>query len=158
MSRALSFALASVALAACTPDQPARQGDDAPAVQVSGAVCRPTPTGRQMTGCYLTVTAGVDDRLMSVSSPAAGRAEIHESRLESNMMMMYELRDGLPLPAGQAVELKPGGNHIMLLSVTEPLKAGDSVPLTLKFASAAPVEVTAAVGQPALADTSDADR
>lgn len=156
MSRALSFALASLALTACTPGQPAQRGDDAATVQASGAVCRPTPTGRQMTGCYLTVTAAADDRLMSVSSPVAGRAEIHESRIESNMMIMYELRDGLPLPAGETVELKPGGNHIMLLAVTEPLKAGDSVPLTLTFASAAPVEITATVGQPALIEAGDA--
>ena len=156
MSRALFLALASLALAACTPGQPAQQGDAAATVQVSEAVCRPTPTGRQMTGCYLTVTASADDRLISVSSPVAGRAEIHESRIESNMMMMYQLRDGLPLPAGQTVELKPGGNHIMLLAVTEPLKAGDSVPLTLSFTSAAPVEITAAVGQPALTDSGHA--
>ena len=69
------------------------------------------------------------------------------------MMMMHQLRDGLPLPAGQAVELKPGGNHIMLLAVAEPLKAGDTVALTLTFASATPVEVTAEVGQPALTES-----
>ena len=76
--------------------------------------------------------------------------------MESNMMMMRELKEGMPLPAGQTVELKPGGNHIMLLSVTEPLKAGDSVPLTLTFASAAPVEIRATVGQPALTDAGHA--
>lgn len=156
MSRALTIVLASLALTACTPGQPAQQGDAATTVQVSGAVCRPTPTGRQMTGCYLTVTAAADDRLMSVSSPVAGRAEIHESRIENSMMVMYQLRDGLPLPAGQTVELAPGGNHIMLLAVAEPLKAGGAVPLTLTFASAAPVEITAAVGQPTLKDAGDA--
>ncbi|GAA0867827.1 copper chaperone PCu(A)C [Brevundimonas basaltis] len=156
MSRALYLVLAALALAACTPGQPAQQGDAAATVQASGAVCRPTPTGRQMTGCYVTVTAPADDRLISVSSPVAGRAEIHESRIENNMMIMYELRDGLALPAGQAVELKPGGSHIMLLAVTEPLKAGDSVPLTLTFATAAPVEITAPVGQPALTKAGDA--
>lgn len=145
----LSVALAG--LAACTPGEPAGKAGAAP-VQVSGALCRPTPVGRQTTGCYLTLTAGADDRLMAVASPLAGRAQVHESKIESNMMMMHELKDGLPLPAGQPVELKPGGNHIMLLAVTEPLKAGDTVPLTLTFASAAPVEVTATVGQPALND------
>ena len=105
-----------------------------------------------MTGCYLTLTATADDRLMSVSSPAAGRTEIHESRIESNMMMMQELKSGLPLPAGQPVELKPGGNHIMLLALSEPLEAGDTVALTLTFASSSPVEITAAVGQPAIND------
>ena len=139
------------ALAACSPGESAGKAGAAP-VQVSAALCRPTPTGRQMTGCYLTLTAGADDRLMTVASPLAGRAQVHESKIESNMMMMHELKEGLPLPAGQPVELKPGGNHIMLLAVTRPLKVGDTVPLTLTFASAAPVEVTATVGQPATTD------
>jgi len=142
-------------LAACTPGEKSVP-DNARAVQVSEALCRPTPVGRQATGCYLTLTAAADDRLTSASSPVAGRAEIHESRVESNMMMMRELKEGLPLPAGEAVELKPGGNHIMLLAVTEPLKAGDTVPLTLTFASAPPVEITATVGQPALDDSGHA--
>lgn len=154
MPRALPLALSVLALAACTPGQPADGGETAARrVQVADAVCRPTPVGRQATGCYLTLTAPAEDRLVSVSSPVAGRIEIHESRMESNMMMMRELKEGMALPAGQAVELKPGGNHIMLLAVTEPLNAGDSVPLTLTFASAAPVEITASVGQPALTDT-----
>ncbi|HYC96672.1 copper chaperone PCu(A)C [Brevundimonas sp.] len=152
MSRALPVALASLVLAACTPGGPAKHGDAATAVQVADALCRPTPVGRQTTGCYLTLTAAADDRLMSVASPVAGRAQVHESRMESNMMMMHQVEGGLPLPAGQAVELKPGGNHIMLLAVAEPLKAGDTVALTLTFASAPPVEVTATVGQPALTD------
>lgn len=157
MSRALSLALASLTLAACTPGAPADGGETAASqVEVAGALCRPTPVGRQATGCYLTLTAPTDDRLVSVSSPLAGRVEIHESRMESKMMMMRELKEGMALPAGQPVELKPGGNHIMLLAVSEPLKAGDTVPLTLTFASAAPVEITAAVGQPALTDAGQA--
>ena len=125
------------ALAACSPGEKAAPAA-ASAVQISDALCRPTPPGRQTTGCYLTLTAGADDRLMSITSPLAGRVQVHESRMESNMMMMHEVEGGLPLPAGQAVELKPGGDHIMLLGVTEPLEAGDVVPLTLTFASAAP--------------------
>jgi copper(I)-binding protein len=157
MSRAVPFALASLALAACSPGGPADSGETAARqVQVAAPLCRPTPVGRQATGCYLTLTAPADDRLVSVSSPAAGRIEIHESRMESNMMIMRELKEGLALPAGQTVELKPGGNHIMLLAVTEPLKAGDSVPLTLTFASAPPVEITASVGQPALPEAGHA--
>ncbi|MBW8303613.1 MAG: copper chaperone PCu(A)C [Brevundimonas sp.] len=146
-----SVLLACAGLAACAPGEPSGP-DTGGAVQVADALCRPTPTGRQSTGCYLTLTAQADDRLTAVSSPRAGLAQIHESRVESNMMMMRELKEGLPLPAGETVELKPGGNHIMLLSVTEPLKAGDTVPLTLTFASAPPVEITATVGQPAAAD------
>jgi len=159
MSRALTaLALAALAasLVACSRDGADSAGEAAATVQVADALCRPTPNGRHSTGCYLTLTAAADDRLTAVSSPVAGRVEIHESRVESNMMMMRELKEGLPLPAGEAVELKPGGNHIMLMAVTEPLKAGDTVALTLTFASAPPLEVTAAVGHPALTDSGHA--
>jgi copper(I)-binding protein len=103
-----------------------------------------------MTGCYLTLTTTTADRLVSVTSPAANLVQIHESRIESGMMMMNELKEGLPLPAGETVALAPGGNHLMLLGVEEPLVAGDTVALTLTFESSSPVEVTATVGQPAV--------
>lgn len=149
MTRAPILAAALLALAACSPS--GSGSGPAPTVQVTGAICRPTPVGRQMTGCYLTLTAAADDRLTAVESPAANLVQIHESRMEGGMMMMRELRDGLALPAGQAVALEPGGNHLMLLGVKEPLAAGDTVALTLTFATSAPVEVTATVGQPAAA-------
>lgn len=150
MTRAPLFALALLTLSACSPGGP---GSGEPAtVQVSGAICRPTPVGRQMTGCYLTLTSATADRLVSVASPDANLVQIHESRIESGMMMMTQLREGLPLPAGEAVALAPGGNHLMLLGVTEPLVAGDAVTLTLTFESSPPVEVTAAVGQPPAPD------
>jgi copper(I)-binding protein len=152
MTRILAAALIPLALAACSPGEKAAAPDAAGAVQVAGALCRPTPPGRQVSGCYLTLTAPTADRLTAVSTPAAGRAQVHESKMESNMMMMHELKEGLPLPAGQAVELRPGGNHIMLLGVKGPLRPGDTVPLTLTFASGASLEVTAAVGQPATSE------
>ena len=145
---ALVAALSVLGLAACgQPGSSAREGAAGPVVVVD-ALCRPTPNGRQVTGCYLTLTAPTVDSLVSVASSIAALAQIHETTMESNMMMMHELEAGLPLPAGQAVSLAPGATHIMLMGVTEPLKAGDTVPLTLTFATAAPVEVTAAVGQP----------
>ena len=147
MTRAPILAAALLALTACSPN--ASGSGAAASVQVSGAICRPTPVGRQTTGCYLTLTASAADTLMSVASPAANIGQIHESRIESNMMMMRELREGLPLPAGEAVALAPGGNHVMLLGVKEPLVAGGTVALVLTFANSDPVEVTATVGQPA---------
>lgn len=148
MTRAPLAAFALLALTACSPGGGAGSGETA-TVQAANAICRPTPNGRQMTGCYLTLTAASADRLLSATSPRANIVQIHESRIESGMMMMGELRDGLPLPAGQAVALEPGGHHLMLLGVKEPLVAGDTVTLTLTFTTSAPVEVTATVGQPA---------
>ena len=150
MTRAPLLALALLTLSACSPGG---TGSGEPAtVQVSGAICRPTPVGRQMTGCYLTLTTPTADRLVSVASPDANLVQIHESRIESGMMMMNELREGLPLPAGETVALAPGGNHLMLMGVKEPLVAGDTVALTLTFEASPPVEVTATVGQPAAPD------
>jgi periplasmic copper chaperone A len=150
MTRApiLAAALMTLTLTACSPGG-AGSGEPA-TVAVSDAICRPTPVGRQTTGCYLTLTAESDDRLTTAESPSANLVQIHESRIESGMMMMRELRDGLALPAGQAVALEPGGSHLMLLGVAEPLVAGDTVVLTLSFAQSPPLEVTATVGQPDL--------
>ena len=148
MTRALISAAALLMLAACNSGQPA-PAPGAPTVTVADALCRPTPKGRQTTGCYMTLTASGDDRLVSAESPQAKYVQIHESRMESNMMMMQQMRDGMPLAAGQATALAPGGNHLMLLGVEEPLATGDTVTLKLTFATAAPVEVTARVAQPA---------
>jgi copper(I)-binding protein len=147
-ARLIFIAGTVLVLAACSPPSSSGSSEVAQGVVVTGAMCRPTPTGRQVTGCYLTLTAPTTDTLVSVASSAAALAQIHEMRMESNMMMMRELEAGLPLPAGEAVSLAPGGNHIMLMGVTEPLEPGDTVPLTLTFATAAPVEVTASVAQP----------
>jgi copper(I)-binding protein len=148
MTRTPLFAIALLTLSACSPG--GTGSGAASTVEVAGAICRPTPVGRQMTGCYLTLTTTTADRLVSVTSPAANLVQIHESRIESGMMMMNELKEGLPLPAGETVALAPGGNHLMLLGVEEPLVAGDTVALTLTFESSSPVEVTATVGQPAV--------
>ncbi|MGZ9098937.1 MAG: copper chaperone PCu(A)C [Brevundimonas sp.] len=154
MTRPPLLAVALLALAACSPGG-AGSGDPA-TVQAAGAICRPTPVGRQMTGCYLTLTSATADRLLSVSSADANLVQIHESRIEGGMMMMNELREGLALPAGETVALEPGGNHLMLLGVKEPLVAGDTVALTLTFETSPPLELTATVGQPAVAESDPA--
>jgi copper(I)-binding protein len=138
-----ALALLCLGVAAC-------QDAAAPAVEVSDAVCRPTPNGRDLTGCYMTLTATTDDRLVSVSTPAAATSEIHEMSTEGGVMTMAEMTDGLPLPAGETTALQPGGNHIMLMQVTAPLAEGDTVDLALTFADAAPITVSARVGNPAV--------
>ena len=72
-------------------------------------------------------------------------------KTENGMMTMREMAQGLPLPAGEAVALAPGGAHLMLMDLTAPLVAGETLPLTLDFADAAPVTVQAKVRQPAMA-------
>lgn len=152
MKPAVLTVAALAALAAACTQAPADKAE-APAaatVQIADALCRPTPNGRDMTGCYLTLTASTDDRLVSVASAAAGEGQIHEMKTENGMMSMAELTGGLPLPAGQAVSLAPGGNHIMLMGLTRPLAEGETVVMTLTFEKAPSAEVTARVAQPAL--------
>ena len=136
---------AVLTLAACGP----APAPEAPAVvTTTAALCRPTPNGRPMTGCYLTLTASRDDRLIAVSSPVAGEGQIHEMKVVDGMMSMAELEDGLALPAGEAVALRPGGNHIMLSDLKQPLAEGEQVSLTLTFEHAPAMGIRARVGQP----------
>lgn len=100
------------------------------AVKVEQAWVRPSVPGQQGTGGYMLLTARQGLRLVGVSSPAAGVAEVHEMKMEGDVMTMRPL-GVLDLPAGKTVELKPGGLHLMLMDLKQPLAAGSSVPLTL---------------------------
>jgi copper(I)-binding protein len=73
-----------------------------------------------------------DSALVAVSSPVAKAAEIHTMTMDGGVMRMRAI-DSLPLPAGKTVELKPGGYHLMLLDLVQPLKAGETVPVVLTF-------------------------
>ena len=101
-------------------------------VAVSDAWVRPTVTGQKATGAFLKLVAKENSKLLSVSTPIAGVAEIHEMKMEGNVMKMAPI-PFLDLPAGKVVELKPGGFHLMLMDLKSPLEKGAKVPLTLKF-------------------------
>ncbi|WP_313007971.1 copper chaperone PCu(A)C [Brevundimonas vesicularis] len=151
----LALAAAALSLAACNPSEPAKApAAETPtataAVTATDAWCRPSPNGAKAGGCYVTLTAATDDRLTGGSTPRAGSLQVHEMKTENGMMKMAELTAGLPLPAGQAVALAPGGNHLMLIGLTAPLVAGETVPLTFQFASAPTITVQAQVRQPAM--------
>ena len=81
------------------------------------------------------------DRLVSATSPAAQKVEIHSMTMDGGIMRMRPVPDGLPVTAGGKLELKPGGFHIMLIGLKAPLALGSSVPLTLRFAKAGTVTV-----------------
>ncbi len=98
---------------------------------VKDAWARGTVAQQKATGLFVTLTSKSGGTLLSASSPVAGVVEIHEMKMEGNVMRMRALSSGLPLPAGQAVELKPGGYHVMLLDLKQALKDGDAVPVTL---------------------------
>ena len=105
---------------------------------VSDAWTRGTVAGQRTTGVFAKITSTQGGRLLSVASPLAGVAEIHEMAMDGNVMKMRAVT-AVDLPAGKTVELKPGGYHVMLMDLKQPLKEGESIPLTLVFEDAAKV-------------------
>jgi copper(I)-binding protein len=105
---------------------------------------RPAAVGQ--TGViYLTVKdTGAPDRLIGVKTPLADDAQLHESKMAGNVMEMRPVQ-AAPVAPGQPLVLAPGGYHIMLMGLKQPLKVGDTVPVTLVFEKAGSVVATATV-------------
>ena len=103
-------------------------------VSVSDAWVRGTVQGQKATGAFMQLKSPGGATLIAAESPVAGAVEIHEMRMEGNVMRMRAM-PRLDLPAGQTIELKPGGYHVMLLDLKAPLKKGEIVPIKLKFQS-----------------------
>lgn len=101
-------------------------------VKVEQPWVRATVPQQRATGAFMQLTASADSRLVAAQSPVAGVVEIHEMVLERDVMKMRAI-PGLPLPAGQAVALQPGGYHVMLMDLKTQVKPGVPVPLTLVF-------------------------
>jgi periplasmic copper chaperone A len=111
---------------------------------------RATLPNAPVAGGFLRVTntGTTDDRLIGASSEAAGYMEMHEMAMEGDVMKMRELGDGLPIPAGETVELKPGGYHIMFMELQHPLVEGETVAVTLTFEKAGQIEIPLLIGAP----------
>lgn len=90
-------------------------------------------------------TGPTADRLVSARSAAAETVQIHEMKMDGNVMRMRELEKGLEIPAGATVTLAPGGFHLMLMGLKQPLKQGIAVPVTLVFEKAGSIDVELAV-------------
>ena len=98
-------------------------------------------------GAFMTITnAGdSDDILVGASSPVSDDVELHTHIMEDGVMRMREVEGGIPVPAGTVVGLQPGGYHVMLMEINEPLVEGDEFPLTLIFEHAGSVDVMVSV-------------
>ncbi len=117
---------------------------------------RGTVAQQKATGAFFQISSAAGGKLLSASSPAAGVVEIHAMSMDGNTMKMRALPNGLDLPAGKAVDLKPGGYHVMLMDLKASLKAGESVDINLvvegkdgkkeTIAVKAPVKELAAAG------------
>ena len=106
------------------------------AIDVENAWVRATVPGQMATGAFMTLTAKDGAKLVGAASPAAGVAQVHEMKMDGGVMKMAEVKGGLDLPAGKAVELKPGGYHVMLMDLKSTLAKDSTVPLTLIFKDA----------------------
>jgi copper(I)-binding protein len=120
-------------------------------VTVSDAWVRATVPGQKATGAFMKLTAKESVKLVGVSSPAAGVAEIHEMKMDKDIMKMAALPHGLELPAGKVVELKPGSYHVMLMDLKAPIPKDSTVPVTLVFQDAKGVKTNLDVKLPASA-------
>ena len=126
-------------------------------IKADAAWLRETATGQSAGGGFVTLVnrGKAEDRLIGGSTPMAAQVQIHNMSMEGGVMRMRPLKDGLALPAGQAVTLKPGGEHIMLMGLKRPLKRGETVPVTLHFAKAGKVTVRFVVQPVTYAATSN---
>jgi periplasmic copper chaperone A len=114
-------------------------------IAIEGAWTRATAEGAKVAAGYLTLrnNGSAADTLVSVSTPASERGEIHDmSMTDDGVMRMRHLADGIEIPAGGAIELKPGGMHLMFLGLKDRLVEGGSLPVTLTFKSGASATVT----------------
>lgn len=156
-----SLALAPLALLAAACGAPPAN-ETTPAGGTAGNLVAPTGEGPQVANAwirlpavpgrpaaaYFTLTGGADDEtLLAARTPAANRAELHESAMANGTMTMREIRD-IPVPAGGTVAFEPGGKHVMLFDLDPALAAGGTAPMTLSFAGAGEVTVDAALVAP----------
>jgi copper(I)-binding protein len=110
-------------------------------ISIENGWSRATAAAQTVGGGFMTiVNAGkTDDRLVSATSPVAAEVQIHDMKMEDGVMRMRQLADGLAVPAGARVELKPRSLHLMFMQLKAPLAAGQSFPVTLKFEKAGAV-------------------
>ena len=135
--KALLISTVGFGLAGIAQAQSAKVGS----VQIENAYTRSTVPGQMVAGGFMKIeNKGAVDQLISASSPVAGEVQLHEMAMEGNVMKMRQVKE-VVVPAGGAVELKPGGMHLMFINIKAPLTAGETVPVKLKFAKAGEVEV-----------------
>jgi hypothetical protein len=147
---ALACSVLTTGLSAHVIDEsakPAKVGAQAQ-VQFKEAWVRATVPGQTGSGAFMKITSSNASRLVSVSTPVAGVAQVHEMKMDGDVMKMRALTDGVELPAGKTVELKSGGFHVMLMDLKQTLVAGRKVPLTLVFKDANGLETQLTLNLP----------
>lgn len=134
LAAALAVAVASAAFASDYRIGP---------IEIETPWTRAMPPGAKVGGGFMVITnTGPEpDRLVGLTTPRAGRGEIHEMTMQDGVMKMRELADGLEIAPGETVELKPGGYHVMFMEVSEGFREGETIPATLVFEKAGEITV-----------------
>jgi copper(I)-binding protein len=110
-------------------------------IKVENPYTRATVAGQKVAGGFMKIeNKGAADQLISASSPIAAEMQLHTMSMEGNVMKMREVK-AIDVPANGSVDLKPGGLHLMFMDIKAPLKAGESVPVKLKFQKAGEIEI-----------------
>jgi periplasmic copper chaperone A len=116
-------------------------------VTIKDPWARATPPNAKLAAGYLTIAnAGASDKLIAASSSMAKRVEMHITLRDGEILRMREVKE-LGIPQQSSLVLAPGGAHLMLIDIKRPFKAGEKVPVTLKFASGREVKIELAVRQ-----------
>jgi hypothetical protein len=119
-------------------------------IEIIHPVARPTMGAAANSAVYLTIrNDGAADVLVDINGPDADKVELHASVMDSDVMTMRHLDEGLEIPANGEIHLSPGGNHIMLMGLAEPLNVYDRFNLTLVFENAGSIEIEVYVVDPA---------
>jgi hypothetical protein len=144
MSTRLLAALGAVVCAACLLISPLAAHDyKIGDLKIDHPWTRATPGGAKVAGGFMKITntGSQPDRLIGGSAVPAGIFEVHEMRMEGNVMKMRALEKGIEIKPGQTVELKPGGFHVMFMDLNSPFKEGERIKGTLVFEKAGTIEV-----------------
>ncbi len=124
--------------------EPAKAGD----LELTAGFTKAMLPGQPVGGGFVVIknTGSTDDVLVAAASDVADHVELHEMAMENDVMKMRPVKDGIPVPAGATVELKPGGLHMMFMGVKEPFVEGGTVKVTLTFKNAGSVDLVLPVG------------
>ena len=110
-------------------------------LKIENPYARATVAGQKAAGGFMKIeNKGAADQLIAASSPVAGEMQLHTMAMDGNVMKMREVK-AIEVPANGSVDLKPGGLHLMFMDIKSPLKAGESVPVKLKFQKAGEIEI-----------------
>lgn len=145
-----SLALLVFLITSATPALARTMADD---LRVENAAIRQPPTGAVVAAMYMRLhnKGEATLRLKGAHTPAATQSELHNHLHEDGMMTMRQVAE-IAVPAGASVELKPGGLHLMMIELQQPLRAGDTVPVTLALADGSEVTIVATVQRRAADD------